>query len=447
MKSVVYSLSFVVALRFFGLFIVMPMLSLYAMGKSGSNPFLVGVVMGAYAISQLLFQIPFGVASDKIGRKGVIITGLLIFAAGSVICAVSSDIYGLLFGRLLQGVGAISSVVTAMISDFTPESKRGKAMAMMGGSIALAFAASMAFGPLVGGEYGVDKLFWLTAVLAVAAALYLALFIPEPPRIRHSAIEHAPRSIELFTDKNLVRMYANMFLHGFLMTIAFMLIPIELTTKFSFAANELWKVYIPAMLLGILAMAPAAILGEKYNKIKEVFGVSIALNTVAFLLFGAAPTAAVFVAATLLFFIGFNMLEPLLQSTTSKYAKASQRGAALGVFTTFQYLGVFVGGVVGGYLLHEFDLALLANVMGALSVLWFGYNLFMRNPLKASFLYLEIERLERETIGALRLAQGVVDSYINETEGVLVVKFDPSVTSEEWLMGFLHYKAAEQQEE
>ncbi len=440
MKKIVISLSFIVALRFFGLFLVMPLLSVYAAGLNGSNSFLIGLAVGGYAFSQLLFQLPFGVLSDKIGRKSLVAIGLLIFAVGSVVCAVATDAYVLVIGRFLQGAGAISSVVTAMIADFTTEEKRSKAMATMGGAIAMSFAAAILVGPYIGGHYGVDKLFVITTFLSLAALFYLLFFIPEPPRIHHAYEGEAPRFIELITDANLRKMYVNMFLHGFLLTVAFMIIPLELTTKFGWTKNELYKVYLPALFFGFVFMVIAAIMGEKYNKIKQIFVASIFINTVSFFLFGLASSSAVFVVASILFFIGFNMLEPLLQSTVSKYAKASQRGAALGLFTTSQYLGVFLGGAIGGAILHFMDLKSLSLVLTFVSFLWLIYMLKMQNPIKAGFLYLDIPMLDENQIAGLKEIKGIVDTYINKTENVLVVKYQKEIVSEEYLKGFLKYK-------
>lgn len=440
MKKIVMSLSFIVALRFFGLFLVMPLLSVYAASKTGANNFLIGVVVGGYALSQLIFQLPFGLLSDKFNRKALTMVGLAVFAVGSLVCAFSDDVYMLLFGRFLQGAGAISSVVTAMIADFTTEDKRSKAMAMMGGAIAMSFAAAILIGPYIGGHYGVDKLFIITAVLTVFAMLYLMFFIPNPPKIHHAYDGETPSFKELLTDSNLLKMYVNMFLHGFLLTVAFMIIPLELTTKFGWAKDELYLVYLPALFFGFVFMVVAAIMGEKYNKIREIFLASIFINTVAFFLFGVASGAYLFITAAILFFIGFNMLEPLLQSTVSKYAKASQRGAALGVFTTSQYLGVFLGGVIGGALLHYADLMTLSLVLTFVSFLWFVYMLKMKNPIKASFLYLEIDMLDSGTIGGLKETEGVIDVYINKTENVLVIKYAKDKQNEEYLKGFLRYR-------
>ncbi len=442
MNKNIFTLSFITALRFFGLFIVMPLLSLYSMSKAGSDKFLVGIVMGGYAVTQLIAQIPFGLASDKFGRKKVIIFGLIIFAIGSVICAISTDIYTLIIGRLLQGAGAVSSVVTAMISDFTKEENRSHAMATMGGAIALSFMVAMVVGPYVGGLYGVDILFWLTAALSVLAILVLMFFIPEAPKLRHHAFEDKPKLRELFKDKNLFRMYINMLLHGFLLSIVFMLIPLELTEKFAWAQADLWKVYVLAMGVGFLAMAPAAIAGEKYGKIRQVFMISVFLNAVAFVFFGFSGSDTIFIIGVLLFFIGFNMLEPLLQSTTSKYAKASQRGSALAIFTSFQYLGVFLGGAVGGLILHTLSVEILLGIMVGISLLWLLYNVGMMNPPKAAFLYLALSDFDNSEMKNLSSTNGVFDSYINETEGMLVIKYDPNTINDTYLEGFLKFRAS-----
>jgi len=177
-------LSLIVALRFFGLFIVLPVLSIYALDMEGSTPFLAGVVVGGYALTQALFQVPFGLFSDRIGRKKTILIGLLIFIAGSIISALSENIYMLLLGRFLQGAGAIGSVVSAMVADLVKEEERAHAMAILGGTIALSFAAAMIIAPIVGGHWGIDKLFWLTAILSIAAIFILFTAVPQPNRRR-----------------------------------------------------------------------------------------------------------------------------------------------------------------------------------------------------------------------------------------------------------------------
>jgi len=182
----VMPLSAIISLRFFGLFLVLPLISLYAYNLEGATPFLVGVVVGGYAITQMIFQVPFGTLSDKWGRKPTIIFGIVLFGIGSLICALTNDIYMLILGRFLQGAGAIGAVVTAMISDLVKEESRGKAMAMMGGTIALSFALAMFFGPFIGGLYGMHTLFWITFAVAIISIVILVTAVPNPPKITHS---------------------------------------------------------------------------------------------------------------------------------------------------------------------------------------------------------------------------------------------------------------------
>ena len=297
----------------------------------GATPTLVGIVIGGYALTQMLFQIPFGVISDKFGRKGTIVFGLLIFAIGSIICAVSTDIYGLILGRLLQGAGSIGAVVTAMISDLVKEEQRPKAMALMGSSIAFAFAISMVAGPTIGAAFGVESLFYVTLVLALVSIFVLIKLVPNPPHITHTYKEKAKLG-EILGNPNLIKMNITNFLQKGLMTFAFMIIPITLMKHFNWEMSELWKVYLPAMILGIFAMAPAAIIAEKKGKFREILLVGIILFGVSYLLIGFTSNATIFVIGVVIFFIGFNMHEPIMQSLAAKFAKVHQRGLVLGIF-------------------------------------------------------------------------------------------------------------------
>jgi MFS family permease len=284
-------LSLIVALRFFGLFIVLPVLSIYALELEGATPFLAGLVVGGYALTQAAFQVPFGLMSDKFGRKQVLVFGLLIFIIGSVIAALSDNIYMLLVGRFLQGAGAIGSVVSAMIADLVKEEQRAHAMAIMGGTIALSFAAAMIIAPIVGGLWGIDKLFWLTAILSVMAIGILFTAVPKPPKIVHSYAEEESKMIEVFKDKSLTRMYITFLFHSSIMTMAFFIIPMVMTQStdlggFGWDKAELWKVYMPAMVFGLLAMGPAAVFGEKYGKGREVFMISVAVIFLGFIAMG-----------------------------------------------------------------------------------------------------------------------------------------------------------------
>jgi predicted MFS family arabinose efflux permease len=436
MIKTVMPLSLIVALRFLGLFIVLPVLSAYALTLDGANAFIVGIVVGGYALTQTIFQVPFGLMSDKIGRKKTLLIGLLIFILGSVVAALSSDIYTLMLGRFLQGAGAIGSVVTAMISDLVKEETRSHAMAIMGGTIAMSFAVAMIAGPLIGGYYGVDKLFWITAILATAAILILFTQVPNPPKIVHNYSEEESKMKEVFKDRSLVIMYVTFLFHTSIMTMAFLIIPIVMTQSveeggFAWDKTELWKVYIPAMVMGLIAMGPAAVFGEKRDKGKEIFLLSIILIAIGFVLMGFATSALPFIIGVVLFFIGFNMFEPLLQSFVSKFAKVHQKGAALGVANSFAYFGAFLGGMIGGWILHSYSRATLAVVVLLLSALWFWWVMKLRNPGHRGNVYMEFERYDKDRLDALKDKEGIVEYYTNETEGIIVVKYDKDITNED----------------
>ncbi len=433
----VLPLSLIIALRFFGLFIVLSVLSQYALTLKGGTAFLAGVAVGGYALTQAVLQVPFGVLSDKIGRKKTILIGLLLFAIGSVICAIADNIYVLLFGRFLQGSGAIGSVVTAMIADYVREDERAHAMAVMGMVIAMSFAVAMIFGPLIGGFYSVSALFWLTAALAVTALAILFTAVPEPPTIVHSYSEEEAKVKHVFKDKDLVRMYITFLFHSSTMAIAFFIIPILLKQKFQVPPQEYWKVYLPAVLFGIVSMGPAAVFGEKYARGKEVFIVSILFIAASFLLMGFSKSLFWFGVGAVFFFIGFNMFEPLLQSFVSKFAKVHQKGAALGVANTFAYVGIFIGGAIGGYIYQHFHEQGVAWFVLAVCVFWIAWIVGMRNPGVRDNLFLPFSDYDKEKIDGLRVVEGITDFYINETEEIIVVKFDKEKQNEEFIKEFL----------
>jgi predicted MFS family arabinose efflux permease len=435
-------LSLIVALRFFGLFIVLPVLSIYALDMPGATPFLAGLVVGGYALTQAAFQVPFGMMSDKFGRRHILFFGLIIFIIGSVIAALADDIYMLLIGRFLQGAGAIGSVVSAMIADLVKEEQRAHAMAIMGGTIAMSFAAAMIIAPIVGGNWGIDKLFWLTAVLSVAAIAVLFTSVPKPPHIVHTYSEEESKFFEVFKDKALTRMYITFLFHSSIMTMAFFIIPMVMTQAvseggFGWEKAELWKAYFPAMIFGFIAMAPAAIFGEKYGKGKEIFMISVAVIFLGFLAMGFATNEYIFVLGVVLFFIGFNMFEPLLQSFVAKFAKVHQKGAALGVANTFAYTGIFLGGILAGWLMQHYDRATLALVVAVISVAWFIWVATMPSPNNRGNVYLPLDIFDRDKVHALTEHEAIVESYVNETEQIAVVKYDKDLIDEDEVRGML----------
>ena len=431
-----WHLSLIIGLRFFGLFVVMAVLSAYAHELPGATPTLIGLAVGGYALTQAALQVPFGVLSDKIGRKKAILIGLLIFAVGSVIAGMSENIYMLLLGRFLQGAGAIGSVIIAMISDHVREEERAHAMAVMGMVIALAFTAAMVIGPIIGGlQGGVTALFYLTAAMALLSIVLLFTVVPEPPTITHTFAEEEAKVKDVFKDKDLVRMYVTFLFHSSTMAIAFFLIPLMLSTQFNMPLGEFWKVYLPAVIFGIVAMGPAAVFGEKYNKGKEVFLISIGFIAAAFLLMGFSSNIWLFGTGVVFFFIGFNMFEPLLQSFVSKFAKASQKGAALGVANTFAYIGMGVGATLAGKIFEYGNVQAVAITVLIVAIFWAIWIYGMRNPGLRGTIYLGTDLFDREKLPELKREKGITDIYVNETEGVMVIKYDKELQDEDVIRG------------
>lgn len=430
----IFPLVSIISIRFLGLFIVLPVISLYALRLEGSNEFLVGLMIGAYALTQLLLQIPFGMLSDKIGRKITLAIGLGIFIVGSLVCGYADDIYMLIFGRFLQGAGAIGAVGTAMISDMVKEEVRGKAMAFMGASIALSFAASMMLGPLIGGYFGTKWLFFLTAFLTLLAIALLFLKVQNPPKITYDH-DSQVGFFDIMKDSNLGKMNVTNFLQKGLMTLAFLVIPILVVNEFGWDKQELWKVYFPAMICGILAMGPAAVLGEKKGKSKLMLGIGIVFFLLSYILLGYAKSVTFFIVGVVIFFVGFNMHEPLMQSMASKFAKAHQKGAALGLFNAFGYAGTFVGGLFGGYLLKEYGIKEISWVVTIACLLWLVMIYTLHNPAIDKNIYLEKGKFNPKNTENLKQLKGIIEWYFRDE--TLVVKYNSNLTDEKSIVEVL----------
>ena len=423
LKSVL-PLSFIVASRFFGLFIVLPVLSLYALNLSGANEFLVGLIVGVYAISQMMFQVPFGALSDKIGRKKALTIGLLIFVAGSIVCALASEIYTMLFGRFLQGVGAVGAVATAMISDFVAEENRSKAMAIMGAFIGLSFTLSMVLGPLLAKDYGLSSLFYLSAALSLLCVVLLYTVVPKEIKVSAKA-QKVPFG-KLFLQKNYMIINFTSFMQKMLTSIAFLVIPIVLVRDYGYESSELYKVYTLGAVLGFLAMGLAGALGDGKGLSKVILIAGTILFGLTYAIFAFSFTKFLFVVGIAIFFVGFNLHEPIMQSTATKFVKSSQKGTALGIFNSFGYFGSFVGGAFGGYIMHAFDFKVLAIVCVVLCVIWLVLLFSLNDPRIFKNIYLSPEiSLNLELLNSQK---GVVDYYKNEKNQV--IKFDSRLTSE-----------------
>lgn len=413
------------------MFIVLPVLSLYALNLKGANEFLVGLLVGVYALTQMALQVPFGIISDKIGRKKTMLIGLVVFIIGSLVCSYADDIYTMMFGRLLQGAGAIGAVATAMISDFINEENRGKAMAIMGSFIGLSFAASLVLSPLMSAKFGLSSLFDLSAILSLICIVLLFSVVPKEHTIVHENTKTPLK--KLLKEKNLALMNLTNCMQKMLMSIAFLSIPLVLVHEFNYPSENLWHVYVSSMVLGFLAMGLSGSLGEKRGLSKEILLLGVAFFIIAYIIFAFSHNALVFMVGVVVFFIGFNLHEPIMQSCASKFAKVNEKGAALGVFNAFGYFGSFLGGVVGGYFLHHFSLVTLAFILVILSVIWFVLLLFLQSPADFKNVYLSLET--KHGLNNIKGINGVLDVYKNSK--FLVIKYNKKLTSEEEILAII----------
>jgi predicted MFS family arabinose efflux permease len=368
-KQVIAALSGLYALRMLGLFLIYPVLAIYAAKMPGATPFLLGLAMGIYGLSQAVLQIPFGILSDKFGRKPLIVIGLLLFAGGSIIAALSTDIYGLILGRILQGTGAISAVITALLADLLAPQKRAKAMAIVGLTIGMAFGLSLILAPALGAAIGLSGLFWVITVLILLSLVVLIFFVPQPVKTQEAIPRGQWRIV--FANRQLWLLNISaFFLHGLLTTL-FLWMPARLNELASAWYSQSLIYFV--LLLGSYAfMMPILIRAEKTYRQKWVLQGSILGFILALLYFAWMPnTLWHLLLGLLLFLIPFNLLEATLPSWVSRLAPQQTRGAAMGMYATAQFLGIFIGGVSAGWLLNYFSLTNVFLSLSLLMLIWF----------------------------------------------------------------------------
>jgi len=360
-------------IRMFGLFALLPVLSLYTASLENATPLLIGLAVGAYGLTQAGFQIPLGALSDRVGRIPVILGGLAIFAAGSVLAGLSESIYGVIAGRLLQGAGAISATLTALISDATREDVRTRSMAIFGVGIGLSFMIAMVAGPLIAAQLGVRSLFWIAAALAIVAALLLSALpdIPRPIRRESWSLLPALRA-------DLLRLDFYVFLLHAIMTATFVALPFLLNRRLGMALTDHWKMYVGALLLSLIIAVPMIVKDEHKGR-GHLIGIAVTLILAAqlsltFLGFSVLP---VFLALVM-YFGGFNFLEAGLPARLSVLADDDVRGASLGVFSSAQFLGAFSGGLIGGRFLGQGRPADVFFVCALMAGIWLAMQGFGR---------------------------------------------------------------------
>ena len=349
------SLAAVFSVRLLGLFMIYPVFAAYAGNLSGANPYLIGEALGIYGLSQGLLQIPFGLLSDRVGRKVMIVIGLVLFGIGSAVAAHSTSIGGVIIGRALQGSGAVGSVILALVADLTREENRTKAMAMVGVTIGASFMVALVAGPIVANFIGVPGIFWLMVGLALLGIAITQFVVPTPRRVRvHRDAEAVPALIgAVLRDRQLLRLDFGIFALHAMLTASFLVVPGLLRDTLDMPVHDQWMVYLPVLLLSVAVMVPAIIVAEKYRRMKGVFvGAVAALVVSQLMLYVGAGNLFVLLAALIVFFSAFNVMEASLPSLITKAAPADAKGTAMGLYSSLQFLGIFVGGIIGG-LAHQ----------------------------------------------------------------------------------------------
>lgn len=426
-----YSLSAVFAVRMLGLFMVLPILPLFTQNLENATPFLIGLTIGIYGLTQAIFQIPLGLLSDKIGRKPVIIGGLCVFALGSVVSASSDDIYIILMGRALQGSGAIAATTMALAADLTREDNRAKVMAFIGMSIGIAFGLAMVLGPLISHYAGLSGVFWTTTLLALIGIALIIYAVPTPKQTK----PHRDAGIlsdyikPVLKEGTLLRMNASVFILHLLMTANFSVLPLIFRDQLKLDSAEHWKIYLPVLAISFVMAVPLIVIAEKYRRIKAVFVVAVVLLIFSQVILASSPLGVYpLIGAFLIFFIGFNFLEAVQPSLVAKYSDVNTKGTAMGVYSTSQFLGIFVGGVIGGLLLQNWGISGVFIFSAIMAVLLLLVALSLPRPdyFKNKLIKLNEKLLSDpdKTTQLLLSTTGIKQASIAVDEGVAYIKID-----------------------
>jgi len=448
-KRATLSLASVYALRMLGLFMILPVLPLFAQQLEGSTPALIGLAMGIYGLPQVLLQIPFGLLSDKFGRKKLILIGLTLFLIGSIIAALSSTIYGVLVGRAFQGAGAVSAVVMALVADLTQEVHRTKAMATIGASIGASFGIGIVAGPIISGFGGMQAVFAATAVLTVLAMLSVIFVVPNPQKSKlHRDAEFVPeQAMNALKNPDLLRLDYGIFVQHLILMAIFVVVP-SLMRQAGLSAGNEWQVYLPVFATSMAVMIPFIILAEKKRKMKAVFLGAVAVLAISALALALFHDDLISIIGWLwLFFCGFNLLEATLPSLISKTAPADLKGTAMGAYSSCQFMGLFLGGVLGGWFNGHYGVTAVFLFCAVMAFSWFLVTLTMKSPRYLSNLLISLENLSEETrnafVSQLLTIVGIVEVTVHNEEAVAYLKVDGHQLNKDQLQSLIdHYASA-----
>ena len=410
-----------------GLFMVLPVLALATADYPDFTPLMLGMTLGAYGLTQAILQIPLGLLSDRIGRHPVIIAGLLMFIAGSVVAALADTMAGLVFGRALQGTGAIASTLMALVADLTVEQNRSKAMAAIGGSIGFSFMLAMMLGPVLTANFGLSGVFWATALLGVIGVFVAFFLIPKAASMRRNRESMADtRQMKgLLREPNLMRLNFGIFALHFALMAAFVAIPTMLSNELGINESNLPWVYLGLLGGGFFVMLPLMILAEKFGYQKLIFIVSVAIMALATAVLSGQRGPSLTPLMLLIFFAGFNLLEATLPSWLSKMCPVGNRGTAMGIYSTSQFFGAFAGGLAGGWSLHEFGVDGLFVTITLILLSWAFVSVGLTSPRPLQTVVLSVGSMEQQDfLKIVSNVTGVEDILLLKGEHLAYVQVD-----------------------
>jgi predicted MFS family arabinose efflux permease len=430
-KRAAGSLAAVFSVRLLGLFMVYPIFADYARRLHGATATTIGLALGIYGLSQGVLQIPFGLASDRLGRKRMVVLGLVLFAIGSIVAALTSSIWGMVLGRVLQGAGAVGSVILALVADLTSEENRTGAMAMVGISIGASFMLAVVLGPILGSLIGLSGIFWLMAGLAVAGILITLFVVPQPPpAVHHRDAQAAPALLgRMLKDPELLRLDYGIFALHAMLTASFLALPSLLNGSLGITTHSQWFVYLPVFAVSVALMVPAIVVAEKHRRMKQVAtGAVVAMAGSQLALIFVAGDPYALIACVTIFFAGFNIMEASLPSLITKTAPADAKGTASGIYSSLQFLGIFFGGAVGGWVHHAYGNPGVFALSTAVALVWVLVAATMRQP---SYLSTRLLRIGNGAVkdadalaSRLRQLPGVAEARVIAEEGLAYLKVD-----------------------
>ena len=430
-KRAAVSLALIFSMRMLGLFMLMPIMAVYGQELEGVSPLWIGLAIGAYGLSQALFQIPMGWLSDRFGRRPIIVVGLIIFAIGSIIAGFAQSIEMVTVGRAIQGMGAIASAVLALASDVTREEQRPKVMAVIGMCIGLSFAVALILGPMIANSFGLSGVFFVTAVMAAVGIIVVLTLVPVSYTQSNSGEVTASKGnlLSMLLNPQLLRLDAGVLILHWMMTSIFVAYPILLSDT-GLNINDHWQVYLPVLFLSFVFMVPMIIIAAKKGVEKSMFISAIIMITVASLLMVISSSLWPLVFTVFIFFIGFNFLEASLPAHVSRLAPAGQKGTAMGVYSSSQFLGAFLGGVSGGYIVGEFGFIYLFAANGVIALSWLVMALGMKLPPSSKRVSMQFDATTmtdfQHVIDKLGECDGVIEATLVEDESRIYLKVNKS---------------------